>query len=379
MISLKQPSFEVKPYEELEWIASSGTQYIDSGIVSNTLASTNIKAKFACYDVSAGQFIAGSQTGSDYRTFLQIRESGKMGFGETTIYRTNSVVLSNNIEYELEATLSGSSPTLKLNGTSISSSRMTTNIGRGNSSIYVFASHTDSSVSDYFKGRISYLQIYSDTSFTTLVRDYIPVRLLTTVTNSSGGSSVMGDVGLWDKVTDTFYENKGSGAFQAGASKNAVWLIKDGVLQSGYQKMERGRVTNTGTMSMTNTTTDGLLVTTYTGSASAYGLYYWTLDLTDYSTQYIDYAYISQSTRNNNFLHLCRGVTSSFANPIADDTGSTFGTKVSRYESPSSSSISNTTYDISSYTGVNHIFVGIFINNLYANNGEFRYKNVWLE
>lgn len=61
--------------------------------------------------------------------------------------------------------------------------------------------------------RVYSCEIYDDD---TLIRNYIPCYSKTTVTNADGNSCSTGTIGLYDKVENKFYTNKGSGTFTKG-------------------------------------------------------------------------------------------------------------------------------------------------------------------
>lgn len=177
-------------YTRLEYIESTGTQYIDTGIKGTS--TMRVKVEFMVLGFGSGTtFVFGSQTPETARYTL--------GFTSDGIFRSDfgSHMLSGDaaqLNTWYDADKNG-------NVCTIGSSKITNNSATfiGTSNIYLFArSYTSLS---YSKIRMRSCKIYNGS---TLVRDFIPCK------NASG------IVGLWDDVNSAFYTNSGSGSFVAG-------------------------------------------------------------------------------------------------------------------------------------------------------------------
>lgn len=160
-------------YTQLEYIESSGTQYIDTNV---SLASSGVRID--C-DFQFTKYVNN--------TFV-IRP-----YNNGEIY---AIGLYNNAFHTANVTMSQTSNMLArttATGSTAKSANMT---------LKLFAQHVyGSAIENYAYVRLYSCQVYSNN---TLVRDFIPCK------NTSG------TVGLWDDVNSVFYENKGSGTFTAG-------------------------------------------------------------------------------------------------------------------------------------------------------------------
>jgi len=198
LFNLPTPSFEVKPYEELEWIASSGTQYVNTGISLNSNNSIEVDAI-----LNSGNTLMGVYGSSSTRHAIEGSGSGYW----YPQYATGAFLTS--VSRTVRATVGLYKNVAKINGTVVNT--FTASSFSGASNYFIFCRNSSGSTEDYCTARLYGAKIWDSTD--ALVRNYIPVRLTQSVTNSSGGTSVLGDVGLWDKVTGVFYENRGSGVF----------------------------------------------------------------------------------------------------------------------------------------------------------------------
>ena len=205
-------------YQQVEYISSSGTQYIDTGVASgnnnlavqikyswNSLPADNTDAAvFGSYSsenhaatriMNNGNSItyfnlnnrAGTPLRNNFlRTVNTVYEESIVRFGDTVHYKSNDAVFTRN------------NPTA---GTDFS----------GN--IAIFAQNTSGALKSSIK--LYYMKIYNGT---TLVRDFVPcIRKSDNV------------VGLYDTVNGTFYTNSGSGTFTAG---EVVYVSSNSILKT---------------------------------------------------------------------------------------------------------------------------------------------------
>lgn len=178
-------------YKRLEYIQSSGTQYIDTGFVPD--ANTRVIADFQlispgtdnrCVFGTAGQFsFRWYGASSKFRSVGQVAVDFAAG-------------ISGAARYTVDKTATKTTLSTGQSVTTVAANSITL-------SLYLFAQHavTTAGVNSQASMKIWSLQIYSGA---TLVRDFVPCQ------NASGV------VGLWDDVNNVFYSNIGSGTFTAG-------------------------------------------------------------------------------------------------------------------------------------------------------------------
>lgn len=172
-------------YTELEFIQSSGTQYIDSGFVPNQ--DTRVVAEVINYKQNT---VFGARSSSYSNTFT-VTSSG--GYYRTDYNKTIKNIIANPILDKM--TIDKNKNVTNFNGTVITHDYATFT-APGN--MYIFAMNNNGNVYDYGEVGICSMQIYDNG---TIVRDYVPC-----ITDG-------GEVGLYDIVNSRFYGNAGSGVF----------------------------------------------------------------------------------------------------------------------------------------------------------------------
>nr|DAO87753.1 MAG TPA: Chitinase [Caudoviricetes sp.] len=184
-------------YTQLEYIESSGTQYIDTGVRVMPENYQQLKMSVTCEKIGQGSgattwFVDGSNVANAY--FYMGVYNGKYYYGcGTTDHDTGIAAASGKQTFTLDIpsakfTVSGSADV------SISTEAVTTS-----ASLYLFGFN-------YNPVRCYAEKIYSCQIYTgaTLVRDLIPCK------------NAYGAVGLYDTVEGQFYGNAGTGTFTAG-------------------------------------------------------------------------------------------------------------------------------------------------------------------
>ena len=214
---------ELNKYEELEYITATGTQWIDTGI----LAASDIKAevKFKPTINNSTYSVLGGRDGERANTFtIFTRVSGgtiRLDYGnnQSPISQTQSVSTENwNF-----ITKDGANN--YFNGSAISNNSAETFASTTNS-IYLFTLNNNGTVSTYpFIGSIAYCKIWKAG---VLVRNLVPVK--------RKSDDV---VCMFDIVSNTFFENIGTGTFTAGPT----------VLPYEYTQLEYLQGDGTGTTS----------------------------------------------------------------------------------------------------------------------------------
>lgn len=184
-------------YTELEYIESTGTQYINTGISPTVNTGVEIKAVLTA-DNNTDKVLFGSRaTTGNTRFWIDFDNSGSKhkimyGFGGYA----EMVVYSLNTEYSIVFNKNGDKKVV-INGTTYN---VAYNFDATNSiPIYLFRANYTSPIPGSFK--VYYCRIYEGTS---LIRNLIPAKR-----NSDNA------IGMYDKVSGTFFTNAGTGEFIA--------------------------------------------------------------------------------------------------------------------------------------------------------------------
>ena len=191
-------------YKRLEYIESSGTQYIDTKVKPTV----NTKFSFGVYMLEqTGDCIIGNSLidGNDYRIF---NYSGSIywDFKDSRIIGTAGS-FPKNTYFEFEC----GNNYVKKNGQQVLTGQ---NISAFTADANIFA--FSNGVSARCSGRLYFLKILDGES---LIRDFVPCI------NGSG------KVGLYDLVEKQFYGNAGTGTFTAGpvVASPSIFVNIDGI------------------------------------------------------------------------------------------------------------------------------------------------------
>lgn len=194
-------------YHFVNYIESSGTQYIDTGIFSKgslkILTTIEYKQFISTYGYN---FIFGG------RNMMAVNANGLLVNNNTMRFRNDyyNWTLDLNPQYNNLFTKwnivknKGNLICTSTDGQIISAIGNNEETFTSNSTIYIFAMHDGTGTAIAYPGSF---KLYSFTIYdnNTLVRDYKPCIRISD-----------NKVGLYDSVTDTFYENKGTGNFTYG-------------------------------------------------------------------------------------------------------------------------------------------------------------------
>ena len=184
-------------YQEVDYIQSSGTQYVDTGVAAHVDIKT--VAKFSVSDLTASKnYIFGSVNSGVSR--IQFSYSNPLFIGWGNRYENS---ISWDVDTNIHTVELGRWSNLKIDDTVA----YTTGYGYfvNGLPIYLFALNSTRTPSDISNGvRIYECQIYDNS---TLVRDFVPCyRISDNV------------AGLYDMVNDVFYTNAGTGVFTKGSN-----------------------------------------------------------------------------------------------------------------------------------------------------------------
>ena len=208
-------------YTEIKYIQSSGTQYINTGVVPIT--TTRVVVDFSLTSAAGGQWNGWGSTGSKESFFFGADAGGTfMASVSGNWTKSNAGVAIDTARHTFDL----SSAALKFDGQTFvnESASPFSNAASGNT-LYLFAMHWGWSpgIGGYVSMRLYSCQIYDGE---TLVRDFVPV-----VKDSDGKA------GLYDTVTDSFFGNSGTDDFVAGdevVNPFLVLPIPDQTYDLGY-------------------------------------------------------------------------------------------------------------------------------------------------
>lgn len=194
------------PYDaEVAYLESTGTQWIDTGIVPTNSHGFSISC--ALNGVSATSYnsraIGVHQVNVRWLFSLQISGGNNTFFGWNTAMSNlggysnlQTVEASLNFMNDRKAILDGSVKASDLG-----------NLGAFSRTAYLFANNRDAS-GEMFLGRIFSCKI---SNVGDVVRDFIPVRFTNTLGQSEGA--------MYDRVSGQLFRNAGTGAFVIGPDK----------------------------------------------------------------------------------------------------------------------------------------------------------------
>lgn len=212
-------------YTQLEYIQSSGTQYINTSFVPNFETRIVMDCQVISYPSNASFFGARvASAGNDITSnTLVIMADGYVRSDYYGSSVSNSSIPSGRITIDRSSNVTTFGSTTLRNTTSNRSSQ---------DALYLFATNTNGSSSLPGRIRLYSCKIYDGE---TLTRDYIPSR------NSSGSA------GLYDIVNNTFYSNQGSGTFTGGPIVPSVFKEIQYIQSSGSQYIDTGFKPNQNT------------------------------------------------------------------------------------------------------------------------------------
>lgn len=208
-------------YCEVEYLESSGTQYIDTDYTSNDVE--NIKYKLGVYPLQNNnlQVMAGSQQYNSTQDCysIQLNSTGRVFVGTYAKYY-DSTALSNNTYYNIETYSEAGDRYTITNGTKVTNTTIAGGVNL-DFPVVLFAHNTAGSVNYFSNIRLYYFQEYVNS---VLVRDMIPV-LDWNMTPC-----------MYDKVSRKLFYNKGSGDFTYGRQIHYVDYLES----TGTQYIDTG-------------------------------------------------------------------------------------------------------------------------------------------
>ena len=214
-------------YTALEYIASTGTQYIDTGLVGKP--GYTIEATVSFSELSNGdyQYFAGyAYTGSSDRTyFIRINNSSNhLGYTYGTKVESKLLDVEENVFYNIKSVMKANKQEFYVDGKKLNSSTepaLAYDADNPNN-IYMFVSnYVDNKINGPMKARCKEVKWYNEND--KLVRHFVPCYR-----NNDN------EIGMYDLVLGEFYTNQGEGEF-----------VKSYNLPSEYQQVEYIQTTGT--------------------------------------------------------------------------------------------------------------------------------------
>ena len=179
-------------YTKLDYIESSGTQYIDTGFIPNQDSAVHIVCQPTVASGWQGIFGARSATNvGEFGVDIPAGTTLRSVYGTGNVTTTVSTVATKLDIYKNKNVCT-------INGAVLTNSTETFSSGYP---IWIFDKNTAGSKWNPCSMKLYSCKVYDNG---TLVRDFIPCK------NASG------TLGLWDNVNSVFYVNAGTGVFIAG-------------------------------------------------------------------------------------------------------------------------------------------------------------------
>ena len=204
-------------YTQLEYIQSSGTQYVDTGFKPNQ--DTRVIMDFEPLETNT-KFIFGA------RTAVNLTYSFLLAGGDTTVRSDyGSHQASGTTSTVLQRVIIDRNKSVTTFGdTTITN---TTSTFQCEYNLYLFSVNTAGTAYTPISGKLYSCKIYDNG---TLVRNYVPCI-------NAGGA-----VGLYDVVNDVFYGNAGTGTFTAGPEME--YKEVEYIQSNGTQYIDTGFIPN---------------------------------------------------------------------------------------------------------------------------------------
>lgn len=214
-------------YTPVDYIQSSGTQWIQTGLMSSDFSSKIIKCDISFYNTASSSRAYSTIIGCQQNLVTLLRiDSGTMKYfsNNSSQAYSGSVSSSNNYTVSYTTNYNNNTTSITVNGTTTSASS-TASWGTNTVGIMLLASHNGGSpwTDELGLCRIYYCKFYDND---VLVRNFIPC-----IRNYDKKP------GLFDLVNNVFYTNSGSGEFNVGINTKAYKLL-DSIEFTGTQVID---------------------------------------------------------------------------------------------------------------------------------------------
>ena len=222
-------------YTRLEYIKSSGTQYINTGFNPNQNTRVVVDAKPLSVTQAQLWCIFGVRTS----VFFELYKASTRNMRLTFLYGSTYTQGFDSLDYTKRQTFEINKNTATVDGTTLTYSAQTFQQAYP---LFLFASDNTGKAEGIAAAELYSAKVYDNG---TLIRDFIPCK------NASGV------IGLWDDVNSVFYQNAGSGTFDAGELPKAHKICINGIgysatkatmlIDGTERKAKKGRVLIDGT------------------------------------------------------------------------------------------------------------------------------------
>ena len=193
----KQDYYLPDGYTQLEYLESSGTQYIDTGYKANQKTEYEVKFSYSKMIDSSNGFVLGARISSTEENLSVTCDSGTIFVGRGNNYASINSSTIVNQKYKIKVTENS----IVKDGATIGSTANDFE-GTGTYNVRLFGCINNGVAYRTFSGKIYYCKIWDNGE---LVREFIPCK--------RNSDNVLG---MYDKVNNVFYTNSGSGVFTAG-------------------------------------------------------------------------------------------------------------------------------------------------------------------
>ena len=215
-------------YLQLEYIQSTGTQYLDTRFVPNQ--DTKVVCRAMYTQGSSATYLFGSDAGSGSAYFAFGSANGNLRFA----YNTSSYYFESGLSFTDAITIEANRNVATINGSyTVTAEEAAFSSGYA---LYLFGDNRAGTLYGETPAKVYSCQIYDNG---VLVRDYIPCV------------NILGEVGLFDLVGREFYGNAGTGVFLRGPVVDATlpdgYVRLEAIQSSGTQYVDTGFVPNQDT------------------------------------------------------------------------------------------------------------------------------------
>lgn len=175
-------------YQQVEYIESTGTQYIDTGVIGNQ--NTGFEVEFLTHS-----------NGRDFGTILGARQYSSVREYQISTYN-NGIFRKHSKEYNAYFSPEELTKISLLSGnfnSGANSFEVSMDAFENPCNLTIFGLNENGTVVQFSKTRLYSLELYDGA---TLIRDFVPCYRISD-----------GEIGLYDKINGVFYTNSGTGAF----------------------------------------------------------------------------------------------------------------------------------------------------------------------
>ena len=184
-------------YTQLEYLESSGTQYIDTGYKANQKTEYEVGFSYSKMIDGSNGFVLGGRMSSTEENLSLTCDPGTIFVGRGNNYASINSSTIVNQKYKIKVTENS----IVKDGATIGSTANDFE-GTGTYNVRLFGCINNGVAYRTFSGKIYYCKIWDNGE---LVREFIPCK--------RNSDNVLG---MYDKVNNVFYTNSGSGVFTAG-------------------------------------------------------------------------------------------------------------------------------------------------------------------